>query len=170
MKEFEINVIAKIMERKIINANIAICEYIAYQNLPCIDRKFTMEQSEHLYEEIKEAIQNQQNLNFLGGKNMMEYTLVDLNDYYKEIVKARQHPVDSWIEMLSFANIDIHLYRFIKLFLDTHTYEENIAMEREFLYKIGYLNKDSLANDEIEYYFWKNYTNSDTFQVDRKLK
>lgn len=170
MKEFEINVIAKIMERKILNANIAICEYIAYQNLPCIDRKFTMEQTEHLCEEIKEAIQNQQNLNFLGGKNMMEYTLIDLNDYYKEIVKARKQSVDSWISMLSFVDVDFSLFRFLSSFLDTHTYEENLALEQAFLNKIGYLNADCLTNDEIEYYFWENYTNPDTFQGDRKLK
>lgn len=170
MKEIEIDVIAKIIEQKIINANIAICEYIAYQNLPCIERKFTLEQMEHLYEEIKNAILNQQDLNFLGGKNMMEYILIDLNDYYKEIKKARKQPVDSWIEMLSFANVDANLYHFVKSFLDTHTYDENIQMGRAFLNKIGYYSTEEMTDEEVDYYFWENYMNPDTFQMDVMTK
>jgi hypothetical protein len=147
--------IAKIIERKILNDNVVVCEQAAYNDKPYEDKLLSITDRKNLLNSILKAIQNGTDLNNLLGKDMSIYTLTDLNDYYKKIKKARETSVDSYISMLKFGDFNTDTLNYVNYFLETHTYLENIEMKKCFLKGIG-IETNQLSNDEIDKIFYEN--------------
>lgn len=153
MQERELDNLTEIIARRIYNENIIFYENAIYQGTYIDDFVLTIN-----YDELKKAIKCDKDLTSFGMKNGISCIKTNLNDYLYKVKKFRESNIKSWIEMMDFANVDIHLYNYIRLFLETHTERENFYIKQAFLKKINYPITYEVEYEELDDIFYTQYS------------
>lgn len=64
---------------------------------------------------------------------------------------CRKSSIDSWIELLQNANVNVKLITFVNNFMETHTTEENEIMMKAFLNKVRFTLDVSIVGEDYEH-------------------
>ena len=152
MSEVELDNITEIIARRIYHENIMFYENAIYNGSFVDDYVLTID-----YDKIKEAIKNNEDLNQFGIINGVKCIETDLNDYFCKILEARIDSVSNWLSLVEYIEADEYLYKFVKLFLETHTEEENFYMKKLFLKRMNYSVIFEVESDEMEQIFYNQF-------------
>lgn len=160
----ELKPLIEIIMRKIYHENIMFCEAAGLNNestddkiilLESINLDSVPEKDLNKYgvvkvEELANAIKEGKDLNVFGMVNGQKCIQSDLNIFLTQVKARRKSSVDSWVDMLKFAEVDKNLITFINTFMESHTEIENVIMMQAFLNKVQSSLKISIRGEDYE--------------------
>ena len=95
-------------------------------------------------------------MNVINNKNVFPFITSDLNVFLKDLLEFRKKAeFINTAYMCSFS--DNELAHFIALYLQYHTYTENLELKKSFLKYMG-VYKNEMTDGEVESVFFGNFT------------
>lgn len=155
MEEKELQNIAQVIHNMIYNKNIATYEKLNREDL-------VLNSFEISVLDIVMAIYNNEDLNNINGINIKNFIQSDLNKFLTFVAFIREYSIESYISVIRNAEEDqIDIFPFwIPKILECFTYEEGIAIKKEFLKKITHFSGiDELENKNIDDFYFSEMEN-----------
>lgn len=147
----ELTRIAKILQNKIYNANIFLYEQLARENKAYFDS--VLQEDDITILELKQAIEQKKDLNFIHNVDMKKYTNIDLNHFLSKVIIIREQGIEYYIEAIK---KDANFYRFdwYNTILECLTYEEGLEIKKACLEKwLNFSISEVMTNATIDKLF-----------------
>lgn len=151
MQSDELNNLVEILQRRIFQENIQLCENALYKNENWKDK--ILPTKVYNSEKIKEKLLTKADLNPLGEYFNQKCIFSDLNNFYLYLKEIRRKKVTDYIKFITSSRLDQNLINYIYIFLETHTEEENKKMKVALLKKVKGEDLTDYNDDTIEYLF-----------------
>lgn len=158
----DINNLAEIIKREIYNENIALYEYMAYQNKNWNNKVINIDSI--LESDIVDNILNSRDMNVIGGVDISSFIISDLNVFLETLKNERNKDLKSdiirIITTVSDVSDDDVLLAKLSDYFKYHTYLENLDIKRLVLVEKNHIAAYSFNDDYVENVFEHFYISS----------